>query len=296
MIDFKEITLQDKELIQNYTFASGHRNCDLSFANLCSWAFLYHTRFAVVGGFLVFRFYVDNRLVYMMPIGKGNLPEVMTALKNDADEQGVSFRMLGVSACMKNELEQTMPGVFAFTADRDYSDYIYLRTDLAALVGKKYQPKRNHLNKFKKAYPNYEYKELTPELISECLKLEEVWCRSNGCSEERALSAERHSMTYAMTHMEALGITGGVLYVEGQIVAFTYGAPINEDTWDICVEKANVEVEGSYAAINNEYVNHISPTYVYINREEDLGLEGLRKAKLSYQPHCLLEKYIVELA
>lgn len=294
MTNFKEITLQDKELIQKYTFASGCQSCDLVFANLCSWAFLYRTRFAVIYDYLVFRFYVYNRLVYMMPIGKGNLLEVMEVLRKDAEECGVPFRMLGVSSKMKEELEWMMPNTFTFTADRDYFDYIYLRTDLSTLVGKKYQPKRNHLNKFKKAFPAYEYKELTPELIPECLKLEEMWCRANGSCKEQALSAERHSMTFAMNNMEDLGVTGGVLFVEDRIVAFTYGAPINADTWDICVEKADTEVEGSYAAINHEYVNHIPASYVYINREEDLGLEGLRKAKLSYQPHCLLEKYIVE--
>lgn len=294
MIEFKEISIDDREAIQQFTLGSMHQNCDFSFANLCSWSFLYHTRWAVVEGFLVFHFCVEETPVYMMPVGHGNWRSVLQALMADARERGVPFRMLGISPTVKEEMERAMPGAFAFSADRDYFDYVYLRADLAALTGKKYQPKRNHLNKFRKTYPHSEYRPLTPELIPECLKLEEIWCRANGCCEELALSAERRSMTYALTHMEALGITGGVLFVEGRIVAFTYGSPVNGDTWDICVEKADTQVEGSYAMINNEYVNHIDPRYVYINREEDLGLEGLRKAKLSYQPHVLLEKYSAE--
>ncbi len=294
MINFKEITLQDKDLIQPYILASGQRNCDFSFANLCSWSFLYHTRWAVVHGFLVFRFYVDGELVYMMPAGQGDWKKVFLALETDAYERGVVFKMLGVSAQVKTEVEQILPGRFTFTADRNYFDYIYLRSELSGLGGKKFQPKRNHLNKFRKTYPYYEYRELTPQLIPECLKLEEIWCRANECCEERILSAERQSMTYALTHMEVLDVTGGVLFVDGRIVAFTYGSPINSDTWDICVEKADIEVEGSYAMINHEYVNHIGSQYVYVNREEDLGLEGLRKAKLSYHPYELLEKFIAE--
>ena len=208
---------------------------------------------------------------------------------------GAKLRMLGVCVGMKADIEAAMPGRFTFTEDRDYFDYIYLRTDLATLKGKKFQAKRNHINKFKKQYPDYEYKPLTPDLVPECLKLEEEWCRANNCEEQLALGAERKSMTYALNHMEALGLTGGVLHVNGKIAAFTYGAPINHETWDTCVEKADTGIEGSYAMINYEYANHIDEQYIYVNREEDLGLEGLRKAKLSYQPVILLEKCIAEL-
>lgn len=102
-------------------------------------------------------------------------------------------------------------------------------------------------------------------------------------------------MTAALQHMEQLDIQGGVLYVDGKIVAFTFGAPINHETFDTCVEKANTEIEGAYAMINYEFANHIPEQYIYINREEDLGLEGLRRAKLSYHPEVLLEKYVAEL-
>lgn len=295
MIEFKDITLADKDLIQSFTLNSERRNCDLSFANLFSWVFLYQTKYAVMNGYLLFRFYAGEELAYMMPVGLGDVKPVLEALIKDAEEMGAKFRMLGVCVGMKADIEAVMPGRFTFTADRDYFDYIYLRTDLATLKGKKYQAKRNHINKFKKQYPDYEYRELTPDLVPECLKLEEKWCRANNCDEQLALGSERQSMTSALKNMEALGLTGGVLHVNGKIAAFTYGAPINHETWDICVEKADTDIEGSYAMINYEYANHIDEQYIYINREEDLGLEGLRKAKLSYQPVVLLEKCIAEL-
>ena len=130
--------------------------------------------------------------------------------------------------------------------------------------------------------------------MPECLKLADEWRMQNEEGMERALEAEKRSMTYALTHMDELDIQGGILTVDGRLVAFTYGTPINHDTWNVCVEKADTNYEGAYAMINYEYANRIAPNYLYVNREEDLGLPGLRKAKLSYQPYLLLEKYIAE--
>lgn len=292
MIDFKDITPGDKELIQSFTLKSTRRNCDLSFANLCSWRFMYHTKFAVVDGFLVLRFFANEELAYMTPVGEGDLAKVLHDLIEDAREVGQPFRMLGMCIGMIADVKAVMPDKFSYTVDRDYADYIYLRTDLATLAGKKYQAKRNHVNKFRKTYPNHEYKAITPELIPECLALEATWCKANNCHEEEALQNERKSLTYDLTHFEELGLTGGVLHVDGKIVAFTFGMPINNHTFDVCVEKANTNIDGAYTMINYEFANHISPEYTYINREEDLGIEGLRKAKLSYQPDILLEKGI----
>lgn len=295
MIAFKPIELEDKAAIQQYTLHHQRRNCDLSFVNLYGWRFLYRTEWAELNGFLLFRFYVDEELAYMMPIGEGDVAPVIHALMEDARAEGAAFRMLGVCVDLREKLEEAFPGSFVFTSDRDYADYIYLRSDLAGLRGKKYQPKRNHINKFKSSYAAYEYKPLTPELIPECLRLEAQWCRANNCAENEALVAERQFMTRVLEHMSELNLVGGVLSVDERIVAFTFGAPINQETFDVCVEKADVDIEGAYPMINCEFVNHIPESFIYVNREEDLGLEGLRKAKLSYQPTTILEKYIVTL-
>lgn len=295
MIPFKPIELDDRERVLRYTLPSPRRNCDLSFVNLYSWRFLYQTEVAEQDGFLLFRFYVDGELAYMMPVGEGDVRPVVAALMEDASRLNAPFRMLGVCVNMKEVLEQAFPNRFRFTSDRNYADYIYLRSDLATLRGKKFQPKRNHINKFKAYYPDYEYRQLTPELVPECLRLEALWCKANDCAENAALQAERRSMTNALENMEKLGLTGGVLHVQGNIVAFTFGAPINNETFDTCVEKADTNIEGSYAMINYEFANRIPEQYMYVNREEDLGLEGLRKAKLSYQPETILEKYMAEL-
>ncbi len=289
-ITFKEVTLEDKELIQSFTLNSNRRNCDLSFSNICSWRFLYHTRFAVIDNFLVFKFYADGEPAYMTPIGSGNYPSVINRLIADAEAHNEPFCMLGVCSDICKEIETLMPDKFSFTLNRDYADYIYLREELATLKGKKFQAKRNHVNKFRKSY-SYHYSELTPELVPECLRLESQWCKANNCHEQEDLCDERKAIIYALTHFEALGLTGGVLSIENQIVAFTFGMPINRETFGIHVEKADVNINGAYAMINYEFANHIPESFLYINREEDLGIEGLRKAKMSYHPVTILEKY-----
>lgn len=293
MITFKDITIQDKDTITAYTMNSCRRNCDLSFSNLCSWRFLYNTQFAIVDGFLVFKFWAGGELAYMMPIGEGDLKKVLNDLIEDAHRENEPFCMLGVCSCMREELEAIMPGQFTFTADRDYADYIYLRSDLATLKGKKFQSKRNHINKFRNMYPDHEYTPITPDKIQECMELEAKWCKANDCDKQEGTGNERRALTYALEHFEELGLTGGILYVNGEIAAFTFGMPINKETFGVHVEKADTNIEGAYTMINYEFANRIPEQYTYINREEDLGIEGLRKAKLSYQPETILEKYMV---
>ncbi|SHI83448.1 DUF2156 domain-containing protein [Bacteroides stercorirosoris] len=291
MISFKDIELTDKEVITSYTQNSPRRNCDLSFSNLCSWRFLYDTQFAVQDGFLILKFWAGDKLVYMMPVGNGDLKKVLEDMIEDAGQEGERFCMLGVCAGMRADLEAIMPGKFHFEADRDYADYLYLRTDLSTLAGKKFQAKRNHLNKFRRTY-NYEYVPLTPDRIRECLDLEAEWCKVNNCDQHEGTGNERRALIYALHNFEALGLTGGILHVNGKIVAFTFGMPINQDTFGVHVEKADTSIDGAYAMINYEFANHIPEQYIYVNREEDLGIEGLRKAKLSYQPTIILEKYM----
>ena len=292
MIPFKDITLADKDTITSFTMKSDRRNCDLSFSNLCSWRFLYDTQFAVVDNFLVFKFWAGEQLAYMMPVGTGDLKAVLWELIEDARKENQHFCMLGVCSNMRADLEAILPEQFTFTEDRDYADYISLRSDLSTLKGKKFQAKRNHINRFRNTYPDYEYTPITPDRIQECLDLEAEWCKVNNCDQQEGTGNERRALIYALHNFEALGLTGGILHVNAKIVAFTFGMPINHETFGVHVEKADTSIEGAYAMINYEFANRIPEQYIYINREEDLGLEGLRKAKLSYQPVTILEKYM----
>ena len=310
MIKFRDITTADKDTIQRFTLFGERQNCDLSFANLISWRFLYNTQFAIVDDYLVFRFYAGHHLAYMMPLPLPKKQEdgtfkvipcdecsvnVIRAIRNDSIAMGHPFLLLGVCNYMRDIIEKAFPDTFNITPNRDYSDYIYTREKLANLSGKKLQSKRNHINKFKSLYPDYEYRELTPELVPQCLDLEKQWRKiskdDNDENElDEGLSEELRSMTRAFHRWNELGLIGGTIWVDGKLVAFTFGCPINQSTFDVCVEKADVNYEGAFTIINQEFVRHLPEKYFYINREEDMGDEGLRQAKLSYKPDIILEK------
>lgn len=294
MIPFKDISIFDKSAVLHYTVKSNRRNCDLSFSNLCSWSFYYRTQFAVWKDFLIFKFWANDELAYMMPVGDGDLKSIIREMVQDARQEKQPFRLLGVCADMREKLESVYHNDFDFVYDRDYDDYVYLHSDLATLAGKKFQPKRNFVNRFKKNN-EYEYCDLQTSDVAECLALEEQWFKANDGSSNESTIHERKALTFALQHFEALGLFGGVLRVKGRIVAFTFGMPINHDTFGVHVEKADTSVEGSYAMINYEFANHIPDQYIYMNREEDLGKEGLRKAKLSYHPALMLKKYMARL-
>lgn len=312
MIRFCDVTAADKSVIRQFTICNERRNCDLSVANLVSWRFLYNTQYAIVNDYLVFRFYAGRHLAYMMPVprpkpkadGTPGLEacdecsvDVIRAIREDSIAMGHPFLMLGVCNRMRDVIERSFPGMFDIRPDRDRADYIYLRERLATLPGKKLQAKRNHINRFRAMYPDYEYRELTADMIPQCIALEKQWRRvSKDDNEEQPdgeLSAELRSMTRAFNRWDELELRGGTVWVDGRLVAFTFGCPINHDTFDVCVEKADVSYEGSFAIINREFARHLPEQYVYVNREEDMGDEGLRRAKLSYRPEMLLEKNVV---
>jgi Uncharacterized conserved protein len=293
MVLFRPITVGDKEIITNYTLKSNFKNCDFSFSNMCSWRFLYDSEYAIIDGFLIIRFWIEekSRLVYMYPIGVGDTVKVIRMIEEDSIANGHPLLLLGVTNDTREEIDKVFGKEFVYIKERNYFDYIYRREDLVTLTGKKYQSKRNHINKFINRY-TYEYKTLTGELVSQCLELGEKWYNTNKTDEDRkALGNEQRSMKYALEHFNELGITGGAILVDGNIIAFTYGSPINGETFGVHVEKADINYEGAYAIINKEFASRIPEQYEYINREEDLGIPGLRKSKMSYNPVIILEKY-----
>ena len=206
---------------------------------------------------------------------------------------------------------------------RDQYDYIYRRADLATLHGKHLDAKRNHINRFRAEHPDFEYRPLTPELFDECRRLTEIWQEEKAAikreqsqvylsSAEReqartkfnenqnenrndTIDAEHRVMETIFSNWDALGMIGGSIIVDGRMVAFTYGAAVTTDTLDVCVEKADRHVEGAFAIINQQFAEHLPEQYVYLNREEDMGIPGLRQAKLSYHPEILLTYNVVRI-
>jgi hypothetical protein len=183
---------------------------------------------------------------------------------------------------------------FKAKEDRDNFDYIYSVQKLSTLSGKKLDAKRNHINKFKKLH-TFKYEEISDENISDCIDIIEKWCKERNYSQSDSLIAERKANLDLMNNFNSLRVKGAIIEVDGRPEAFTVGEQLNSNTVVIHVEKANSEIHGLYPLVNQQFLANHWNDIEYVNREQDLGIEGLRKAKLSYNPVSLLEKFTVEL-
>lgn len=292
MITFKPIELADKPVIEAFTLRSESRNCDMSFGNIFCWREHYRSAWAVVEGFLVIRFRIDGgrKLGYMQPLGEGDFTPILPALAEDAHRNGQRLRLIGLSDAGCETMRSGDCTEFAFDADRSLADYIYLAEELRTLPGRRFQSKRNHINRFTAEY-DYRYEPLTRERFAECMRLEADWRQARaGQGHTAEMGAEQRAMQQAFDHFEELEMSGGCLYAGDRLVAFTYGSPINGDTFDCHVEKADTAYDGAFTMINRLFAEQLPERFRYINREEDMGLEGLRRAKLSYHPVQLWNK------
>ena len=284
---FHPLTLIDREAMQAVTLPSGRRNCNYNFANLVGWQFWYYTEVCVLERAVVLRYTFDGQRAYMVCTSEALSLELIEALLDDSNG---SLMLIGLE---DSQVVQCSPFSISVESARDQYDYIYRRTDLATLHGKHMDAKRNHIHRFRAAHPDFEYRPLTPEFFDECRRLTEIWQEEKGGSD--TINAEKQVMETIFSNWEALGMIGGSIIVDGRMVAFTYGSAVTTDTFDVCVEKADRHVEGAFAIINQQFAEHLPEQYVYLNREEDMGIPGLRQAKLSYRPEILLTYNVVHI-
>ncbi len=292
MIKFNPIRIDDRAIIERYTIPSDITNCDMAFANMYCWQEVFRSAWAEIEGFLVIRFQIDGseKIGYMQPVGEGDFSQIIPLLCEDAHAHGQPLRIIGLTAEGCAKIRARYAGMFAFESNPALSDYIYSADDLRNLSGRKFQAKRNHFNRFSATYPDHRYEVLTREHFAECMRLEREWRRGHS-GHTSGLCAEQRAMQRAFESFEELGMIGGSIYVGGRMVAFTYGSAVNHHTFDTHVEKADTEYDGAFAAINRLFAEHLPSQFTQINREEDLGLEGLRRAKRSYQPTEIAQKF-----
>ncbi|MEG1896372.1 MAG: phosphatidylglycerol lysyltransferase domain-containing protein, partial [Oscillospiraceae bacterium] len=210
-------------------------------------------------------------------------------------QNGHNVKIHAMNEEQKDKLQEGFPGQFAIIEDRDSYDYIYKGEDLRLLQGKNYQKKRNHCSRFEKDNPDYTFNIITQENIEKVKQFEKEWCKRNNCDEARGLFAEQQGIMELLNNYEKLDLIGAFIETEQGIVAFTLAAPINDDMVDVIVEKAFHEINGAYAVINRDFAFHCLGSYKFINREDDMGEENLRKAKLSYFPFEVREKFLAKL-
>ena len=292
MIKFHRLDPARKADFDVYLKNCGLRGCEYSFANLNMWG---RQRGAFVNGYLVLFSQFDRRSVYPFPIGQGEIRPVLDAVIADARERGIPCCFSAMTKEDCQTLERLYPGKFRFHSDRGTFDYIYDINDLADLRGRKFQRKRNHLHRFRDAHPDCVARPLTAENLPAVRRMVDQWFAIRlEADPHEDFHLERVALERAFSDLEGLGMEGLVLEEQGEILAVTIGSPLSDSTFDVHFEKARLDVEGAYNAINFEFARYLRQQYPalrWLNREDDMGLEGLRKAKLSYCPAMLLEKY-----
>ena len=289
-IQWKCVELTDKAVIQKYLKEEGSRNCEHTFANIYLWSReVYRIKFAVVEDTLCF-LNEGEKFSVTFPVGNGDKKKAVECLHQYFKTEKKPFRFHSVNASQFEKLQEIYGDKAVIVYDRDSADYVYEVEKLVNLSGKKYHGKKNHINRFQQNYPQWSYEDINSENVEECIQMAEEWGKQNNCWQDKGKQAELNVALQGLEMLEELELTGGLIRAEGKVIAFSFGEPVNEDTYVVHVEKAFAQIQGAYPLINREFLRANATEFTYVNREEDVGSEGLRKAKLSYHPAFLIEK------
>ena len=291
MINFQKFDEKTKTEYLQALFAAGERGCEYSYANLNLWG---RQRVAVLDGYFVLFSQFERLSIYPFPIGSGDIRPVLDAIIQDARERGIVCRLTGLTPADTMLVEELYPGQFRFHPDRDSCDYVYDIHDLADLKGRKFQKKRNHINRFWQAHPNCKAMPITAENLPDVEKMTEAWYAAKLAADpNNDYHLEKQALRRAFANMEKLELQGLTLVEDGNILAMTMGSQLSETTFDIHFEKAMDYADGAYPAIAQAFAAHLRSKYpqlCFLNREDDMGIPGLRQSKLSYYPHHMVEK------
>ncbi len=292
MLPFKKIDISDKKRYDEITRNINSMMCAHYFVDLFIWRVTYNTKICFEGDFVFIKQRLESETVYTIPLGNGDLTQAIELLKQDAEERNVVFHLAAVNENQKNLLEAISPGQYEFNEERDSEDYIYLAENLMTLAGKKLHSKRNFINRFVSTYENsWSYENINEENLHEVFNFHLSWCALNENEENRDFFGETCAISLALKNFEELGLKGGLIRIDGQVIAFTLGFRASEDLFIVNIEKADHTIAGAYQMINNQFAVHNFEGVKYVNREEDLGKEGLRRAKLSYYPEMLGQNF-----
>ncbi len=294
MLDFKPIELKDRAWMDSLLSEEHSRSADFRFNNFYLWKDTYRSMVCTVGDRLGVRVMLSEaKPFYFYPAGRGPLEEILSALEEDAARYGAPLSLWGVTEEKQEILEKAFPHRFVFSENRPAFDYVYAAEKLEKLPGKKLHGKRNHIRRFEQAH-RWAFVPLTPQRLEDCWEMNNAWIREKEKNGGKVNHSERNAIRRALDHFEELGLEGGLLEAEGKVIGFTLGEGQTKDTFTVHFEKAFSQIQGAYPMINRcfvQYLRQIYPQLRYINREDDMGLENLRKAKESYQPDFLIAKY-----
>lgn len=296
MLHLREISIDDKQLFDKYIAKHKPQISEINFTNFYMWRNAYRFRFGEVGQMLcLIAVPEDSEPFAFEPIGtysKEGFRQAIDEIKRYFKDKNWKLLFKRVEEGKLDYFKEYFIENIDIISDRNASDYLYNSDDLINLKGKKFHSKKNHLNSFKKNY-EFEYVKLRDDLIGECIRINEEWCEKRNCEDYNGLYCEKLANFEALYNFERLGYEGALIKVNGKYEAFVIGELLNADTAVIHIEKANDDIRGIYNVINQQFCEKSWKDVLYINREQDLGMEGLRKAKLSYNPVKLIDKYTI---
>lgn len=287
-MEFRNIKLEDRALIENYCRKSDRKQLNYCFEVLFLWRDVCDFEVAEKDGYLFIKTFHRSQHNFLFPLGEGDLRDALHQMEEYATGKGCEFRLYQVNSEQKTIIEELMPGQYQFTPYRDEYEYLFESTRLSTLQGKVLQPKRNHINYFEKHY-QWETEVIDANNILEIMVFAHKWDMNMDIPPGSALNMENAALINAFESFFCLNLDGLLLRVDGEVVAFSIGCPLNSDTYLVLFEKADPSIRGAYPKINRDFVSRFCSGYRYVNRAEDNGDEGLRKAKLSYHPDILLE-------
>ena len=302
MMNFEAVTLKHKKMIKPYLYKYGEGSCQHSFAAMFCMANKYGDSLCEKEGWLfIHRAGISSKAerAYLFPMGDNSdevrLGHAIEAIIEDAHNHGAAARFETLTAAAKDAVVRLFPGVFSETALRDYSEYIYTYDKLANLSGHQMASKRQDINTFYRTYGNsVRIEKIKDKHLGEIRSFQKMWLdnRLNG-EEDVQLEYENIAIQLGLSNFAELDLSGIVIYIDNVMCGYAYGAPLSGNSYDVMIEKGDRRIADIYRVLNRDLVRLCCGQYRYINREEDVGNEGLRCAKLSYKPDILLEKYLL---
>jgi hypothetical protein len=289
---FQGVELLSKDVIDDFLSRHPLEASEYTFTNMFAFRTTYNFRISRMEDNLILL--RDSEPVSIFcPIGGSMIPEALHELFD-------YLRKRNEDPCLERVPESFIRSNvkevddFIFEEERDQFDYVYNVKELIELKGNRFHDKKNHVNNFRKHYA-YSYQSLTPDLIGECLAFEDYWCRIKECGKVPGLHKERCAILEMLNNFGSLHIRGGIIRIDNRVAALALGEKMLQDTFVIHVEKANPDIPGLYQVINQEFLMHEARDCTFVNREQDLGIPGMRKAKLSYNPVKFIMKYRVKI-
>ncbi len=292
MLSFEPINADNIMKAAEYFKYKISRTSDYTIGAMYMWRDFYNTSYTIFDDMILYKVKFLGRTSFTIPVGSGSLDKAMDALREYCRAEELPLWFCTIPEEGLPILVDQYQGVIPGTPSRDWADYLYNAEDLAEMAGRRYSGQRNHINKFKKLYPDYRYEKITPDNLHRIVEFLMDYQVHFGKDKDLAKEELNRSLEL-LPYLDKFKLPGGFIEVDGTIVAMAIGEIVN-DTLYCHIEKANREYPGSYQMIVKEFSkNTITPEIKYINREEDVGDEGLRTSKLSYHPIQLLDKYCV---